>query len=224
VSDFRPRITAFGDAALLASYPERIEPRINEAVHALAGLLRDAHRSGVAWRQPVPAYASVLAPFDPLAMSMADATDALRELAESVTASMSAASASPAIEIPVRYGGADGPDLEDVARRTGLSPAEVIARHTAQPYRAYFLGFAPGFAYLGTLPAELHVPRRDTPRQRVPAGSVAIAGEQTAVYSLPTPGGWHLVGRTDVRLWDVEREPPALIQPGREVRFVASRD
>ena len=124
------------------------------------------------------------------------------------------------VEVPVRYGGADGPDLEDVARLHGLRPSDVVELHASVEYEAFFLGFAPGFAYLGPLPASLVTPRLDVPRPRVPAGSVAIAGAQSAIYPTDTPGGWRLIGRTDLRPWDVTRDPPALILPGDRVRFV----
>jgi KipI family sensor histidine kinase inhibitor len=123
------------------------------------------------------------------------------------------------LEIPVRYGGRDGPDLEQVAASLGLSPQEVVRRHAAPSYRIFVLGFAPGFAYLGPLPPELRLPRRAEVRQRVPAGSVAIAGEQTAVYPFETPGGWHILGRTELVLWDPAADPPALLRPGGRVRF-----
>jgi KipI family sensor histidine kinase inhibitor len=121
------------------------------------------------------------------------------------------------VEIPVVY---DGDDLEDVARATGFDPEEVIARHTDPPYRVDFCGFAPGFAYLRGLDEALWLPRRSTPRTRVPAGSVAIASMYSAVYPGVSPGGWHVLGRTSTRVWDVERDPPALLEPGTEVRFV----
>jgi KipI family sensor histidine kinase inhibitor len=120
--------------------------------------------------------------------------------------------------IPVQY---DGPDLEDVARRTGLAVADVIARHSAPTYTVYFLGFVPGWAYLGELDPALVVPRRTEPRARVPAGSVAIAGAQTGVYPYAIPGGWHLIGRTSVGLFDPMRDPPAVFAAGDRVRFVA---
>ena len=103
-----------------------------------------------------------------------------------------------------------------------LAPAQVIELHSSVVYRAYMLGFAPGFAYLGELPSALELPRRESPRQRVPAGSIAIAGRQTAVYPLATPGGWQLIGRTDAPVWNLRREPPALITAGRLVRFVVA--
>jgi KipI family sensor histidine kinase inhibitor len=127
----------------------------------------------------------------------------------------------PPIEIPVRYGGDDGPDLEGVAGRLGLASDAVVALHAGTTYRVFMLGFAPGFAYLGTLPAELSLPRRTEPRPSVPAGSVAIAARQTGVYPVATPGGWHLIGRTEVTLWDPSAEPPARLAPGDRVRFVA---
>ncbi len=121
------------------------------------------------------------------------------------------------VEVPVRY---DGPDLAAVAELTGLDEAEVVTRHTGGDYRSAFCGFAPGFAYLVGLDESLHVPRRDDPRTSVPAGSVALADEFTAVYPRKSPGGWQLIGSTDVDLWDVDRDPPALLAPGTPVRFV----
>jgi inhibitor of KinA len=218
----QPQVSPFGDAALLVAWPELIDPALNELVHVLAELIRAERRAGAPWHPPVPAYASVLAPYDPLSMSAAEAEARLGQLLGEVWAGEPAATQDlPLLEIPVQYGGQDGPDLAEVAQRTGLSAAEVVGLHTAPTYRAYLLGFAPGFAYLGTLPPELHLPRRATPRQRVPAGSVGIAAAQTAVYPLSTAGGWHLLGRTEMRLWDIERDPPTLIRPGQQVRFVA---
>ncbi len=121
------------------------------------------------------------------------------------------------VEIPVVY---DGADLEDVARATGLDPDEVVTRHSGASYRVDFCGFAPGFAYLGGLDESLWLPRRSTPRIRVPAGSVAIASEYSAIYPGVSPGGWHLIGSTSTQVWDVDRDPPALLEPGTDVRFV----
>lgn len=120
-------------------------------------------------------------------------------------------------EIPVRY---DGDDLAELAARAACAPADFAARHATITYRVAFVGFQPGFAYLGGLPQELHAPRRATPRPRVPAGSVAIGGEWTGVYPLATPGGWNLIGTTDALLFDARRDAPALLQPGDGVRFV----
>jgi len=122
--------------------------------------------------------------------------------------------------IPVKYGGEFGPDLEDFAITKGMSPREVIDLHMSVEYYVYMIGFTAGFPYLGGLPEVLHHPRRDQPRVRVPAGSVGIGGAQTGVYPSEAPGGWHLLGRTDLKLFDVTREQPALIKPGDKVRFV----
>ena len=122
--------------------------------------------------------------------------------------------------IPVHYGGEFGPDLEDFAMAKGLSLREVIDLHTSVEYYVYLIGFTAGFPYLGGLPEVLHFPRRDQPRVRVPAGSVGIGGAQTGVYPHEAPGGWHLIGRTDLSLFDVDRSPPALLKPGDRVKFV----
>ena len=168
---------------------------------------------------PVPAYASVLVPFDPDVMPEAAVRATIRAALRRAVGGPAPAP-GPLVEIPVRYGGPDGPDLAEVAERTGHSEAEVVALHAGHEYRVYLVGFVPGFPYLGVLPAELELPRRTTPRVRVPAGSVAIAGRQTGIYPSPTPGGWHLIGRTDAPIWDARRNPPALLAPGDRVLFV----
>jgi KipI family sensor histidine kinase inhibitor len=127
--------------------------------------------------------------------------------------------AAPLIEIPVCYGGDCGPDLAEVAAHVGLHCDEVIARHSAAEYRVAMLGFAPGFPYLFGLDASLHLPRRASPRTRVPAGSVAIGGAQTGIYPRELPGGWQIIGRTPLTLFDPARDPPALLAPGQRVRF-----
>lgn len=128
------------------------------------------------------------------------------------------------VEIPVIYGGEHGPDLGEVARHTGLSERQVVERHAQADYIVYFIGFQPGFPYLGGLPADLATPRRAEPRLEVPAGSVGIGGGQTGIYPLPTPGGWQIIGRTDIRLFDPQRQPATLLQPGDRVRFVPSKE
>jgi KipI family sensor histidine kinase inhibitor len=124
------------------------------------------------------------------------------------------------VVVPVRY---DGADLADVVRETGLSEREVVQLHMSATYAVAFCGFAPGFGYLTGLDQRLHLPRRGTPRVKVPAGSVAIAGEYSAVYPRESPGGWHLIGRTELPVWDVERDPPQLLVPGTHVRFAETR-
>jgi 5-oxoprolinase (ATP-hydrolysing) subunit B len=124
------------------------------------------------------------------------------------------------VVVPVRYSGAD---LAEVAKETGLSEEEVVRLHSSAHYAVAFCGFAPGYGYLTGLDPRLHLPRRTAPRTRVPAGSVAIAGEYSAVYPRESPGGWHLIGRTDLVVWDVDRDPPQLLVPGTRVRFVEAR-
>jgi len=140
-----------------------------------------------------------------------------RALAPEVRAALAPPNASTEVVIEVVY---DGPDLPNVADTTGLSADQVVELHTEAEYRVEFCGFAPGFAYLSGLPAQLRLPRRSTPRTRVPAGSVAIASEYAAVYPTESPGGWHLIGSTRAKMFDVDRDPPAMLTPGSTVRFV----
>ena len=162
----------------------------------------------------VPAARTLLVRFDPAVTDAGRLGALLREVSPVDTA----VSASAEVVIPVRY---DGEDLADVAAEAGLSVSEVISRHSEGSYVSAFCGFAPGFAYLSGLDPVLHVSRRSTPRTRIPAGSVAIAGEYSAVYPRASPGGWRLLGRTDVPVWDVDRDPPNLLPPGTRVRFEA---
>jgi KipI family sensor histidine kinase inhibitor len=221
----RPAIEPFGDAAVLVTFGSAVDPALAARGQALAEALEAVRADVPALGRPVPAHASVLVPFDPLSLEL-DAAVAIAERAwervpfESAGRTGASDAAGSPIEIPVRYGGADGPDLDQVAEVLGLRPAEVVELHAGGAYRVLFLGFAPGFGYLGGLDPRLATARRSTPRERVPAGSVAIAGTQTAVYPLAMPGGWHLIGRTDAVLFDPDRDPPALFRPGAAVRFV----
>ena len=217
------RVVPFGDRALVVELGGGGDPDVDRLAHAVAAAIRADVDGG--WGCPVPAYDTVLVTFDPLLTTAEAAVTRLEALARgSPTADPLTDREIAPLEIPVRYGGADGPDLDEVAKRLGLRPAEVVDTHAAGRYRAYFLGFAPGFAYLGPLPEALAVPRQPRPRTRVPAGSVAIAGLQTAVYPSAMPGGWNLIGRTDLAVWDPQRDPPALLRPGTVVRFVPLRD
>ena len=168
-----------------------------------------------------PAYSSVLVDFDPRLRGFAELEALLRELA---AAGNGADAIERMVEIPVRYGGEYGPDLEDVARHTGLSAARVVELHSSAGYLVHFLGFSPGFPYLGGLPAELATPRLAAPRKLVPGGSVAIGGSQTGVYPVDSPGGWRIIGRTPLRLFDAEASPPALLAMGDSVRFRPIRE
>jgi KipI family sensor histidine kinase inhibitor len=199
-----------------------------EAVLALEAALRAAVAGGgSAWRgvtDVVPAARTVLlltregADLVALRSAVRRCADSARPADGSALGSgPNSATMSREVEIAVRY---DGPDLDDVARLTGLAPAQVVAAHTGTPWRVAFGGFAPGFAYLVGGDPRLRVPRRDQPRPSVPIGAVGLAGEFSGVYPRSSPGGWQLIGTTDAPLWDVERDPPALLSPGTTVRFV----
>jgi len=209
------RIEPLGDSALLIVLGEGTDPALVVRVVALAAHVREAGFSGVT--DVVPAYGSLAVFFDPLATNGEALAGQLELVSRRFgTHAPEPRAARPTQVLPVRY---DGPDLAEVAERTGLSRTEVVRRHADPTYDVHFLGFVPGFAYLGPLDPALVLPRRTAPRQRVPAGSVAIAGAQTGVYPLETPGGWHLIGRTDAVLFDPARDPPNLLAAGDRVRF-----
>ncbi len=218
MSGLPARVEPFGDAAVLVTIGEVIDPAISRRARAIAAALNELRGRDPRFGRPVPAYASVLVPFDPLGLGSEEASAIVAQAAGHAPERDD--SGGRLVEIPIRYGGEDGPDLTAVAAERGLTAAEVVAAHSGTEYEAYFLGFAPGFAYLGRVPAAIAPPRLATPRQRVPAGSVGIAGEQTGVYPADLPGGWRIIGRTDVRMWDLERASPALVEPGDRVRFV----
>jgi len=213
------RIDRMGDDALLVTLDDALDLDANRRAHRIAAVVGTSRRSVPGLGVATPGHASVLVPFDPARCD----EDALRSVLEAIVAAE--ATPAPPIEgtlheITVRYGGEDGADLAEVAARTGLSEAEVVRIHAGVEYHVLVLGFVPGFPYLGIVPALLDLPRRATPRVRVPAGSVAIAGRQTGIYPFDTPGGWHLIGRTEAPLWNAARTPPALLAPGDRVRFV----
>jgi KipI family sensor histidine kinase inhibitor len=186
-----------------------------ETVHRLHAALRALDPPGVV--ELVPAYRTLLVVAEP------DRPDALEELAAELPRlelPPAEAVAGDPVEVPVRY---DGEDLGEVARLTGLDADEVVRRHTASGYTVAFLGFSPGFPYLVGLDPALRVPRRDTPRTLIPAGSVGLAGDQTGIYPTASPGGWRLIGRTEVTLFDPGRDPPALLAPGSRLRFTVAR-
>lgn len=206
-------LAPLGDSALGITVADRISPDAIQRVHSLTASLRSAGIPGI--QDVVPAYTGVVLFYDPLHLDYSDLAGVIRGQWSDTN---SAAQDIPprSWTIPVTY---DGPDLPAVANATGLPIEEIIARHSDPWYDVYFLGFVPGFAYLGPLDPALVLPRRDTPRPRVPAGSVAIGGAQTAVYPLVTPGGWHLLGRTDISLFDPASQEPARLAAGDRVRF-----
>ena len=186
-----------------------------ETVHRLDAALRELDPPGVV--ELVPGYRTVLIVADP---AQAGVLDDLAARLPELELPAAEAVAGETVEIPVSY---DGEDLPEVASLTGLEPEEVVRRHTAPEYTVAFLGFSPGFPYLVGLDPALEVPRRDTPRTSIPAGSVGLAGNQTGIYPTASPGGWQLIGRTEVTLFDPARDPPALLAPGTRLRFRVAR-
>ena len=207
-----------GDRALLVELDPSADAEPEPEPARLYRALMADEPAGVV--ELVPAARTVLVRFDPALTSSARLADRIGEVVEAIeheAGGFTDANDADVLEIRVRY---DGDDLNDVAHQTDLTPEEVVARHSAPIYTVAFCGFAPGFGYLTGLDEALWLPRRATPRTRVPAGSVAVADRYTAVYPQASPGGWHLLGRTDARVWDPEREPPAMFAPGTKVRFV----
>lgn len=213
----RLTLTPIGEAALLVEFHHLALPAANAAARALGQALGAA---APPWLCNVtPAYRTLLVDFDPLAL----APDAVATVVQAVAQPIDPDHAPPGrvVHVPVRYGGVDGPDLADVACHTHLDEAEVIARHTAVTYSVMFIGFMPGFPYLAGLDPGLTTPRLATPRRAVPAGSVGIGGDQTGIYPSVSPGGWRLIGRTELALYDPHQDPPTLLRAGDQVVFVA---
>lgn len=193
-------------------------PRLNARAIAIADAIRDRRFRGI--RDVVPAFHSVGVFFNPLAADV----DAIIAAAEATLGLAPAESTGALVDVPVVYGGDSGPDLDVVAAFAGCAPEDVIARHSSSAYRVFMLGFLPGFPYMAPVDATIAAPRRPMPRLRVPAGSVGIAGRQTGIYPCDSPGGWQIVGRTTVKLFDPSRASPALLSPGDRVRFVPMPD
>jgi inhibitor of KinA len=209
------RVVHAGDAALVAEFEDRIDPDLNARVVALADAIVRERIAGL--RDVVPTFRSVAVYFDPLTTDLDRLSARLHELSSSVTSV--ADECGVPVEIPVCYGGEFGPDLEQVARYAGITAGEVVTRHAARGYRAYMLGFLPGFAYLGVVDRRIAAPRRTTPRVAVAAGSVGIAGSQTGVYPRSSPGGWNIIGRTPLVMFEPSRENASLVTAGVSVRF-----
>jgi inhibitor of KinA len=215
-----PVILHAGDQAITVEFAAEISDQVNDRVYALVDALQ---ASPPPWMiELVPSYRSLLVQYDGFQIDF-DAVAA--NLAEHVAATVPTNSEresrrSKIYELPVVYGDESGPDLEAVANHTHLSPEEVVRIHSATTYRVYMIGFSPGFPYLGGMDSRIACPRLATPRIRVPAGSVGIAESQTGVYPGVSPGGWQLIGRTLIRLFDAAKDPPSVLQPGHYVRFV----
>jgi KipI family sensor histidine kinase inhibitor len=208
-----------GDTSFLIKLGETISPETNRHVHSLARAIQNSQITGLT--ALIPAYSDILAIYDP---DLINWSDFLLKIKETVNGYCSNPSSgdndqSPVLEIPVSYGGQDGPDLEEVALHARLSKEEVVQRHTQSIYRVYMMGFTPGFCYLGGLDTAIAIPRKKEPRLSVPAGSVGIAGDQTGIYPITSPGGWQIIGRTNLKLFDPGRMEPFLCKAGMNVRF-----
>jgi len=211
------KIRECGESMLLVELEAAIDPVINERAILLAARIRAREARGV--RDVAPGYCTVGVHFDPLQTDLAALEHAI-QVEYSTIESVEVIADRKVIEIPVHYGGDGGPDLAAVAQFAGCSEQDVIARHSGRIYRVYMLGFVPGFSYMGRVDSSIAAPRHRVPRERVPAGSVGIAGGQTGVYPVDSPGGWQLIGRSDTVMFDASRERPSLLGAGDLVRFV----
>lgn len=211
----QPHITAYGDSAVMLRYPVTgFSDAANLAVLSIAKALR----AQAGWEDVISSYDSVLGRFNPEHIRLGAALNRLQLAAQAVD--ITSAETPNIIDIAVHYGGEDGPDIAAIADSSGLSEAEVVALHSGQIYRVCMMGFIPGFAFLSDAPAALHHPRHATPRAHVRAGSIGIAGWQTGIYGLSSPGGWQIIGRTDSVMFDPNRRSPFALKAGDSVRFV----
>jgi inhibitor of KinA len=213
------RVLPLGDRAITFELGDKIDPVISQKIRAVNFLLSDAIIGGKldGVIETVATFRSLTVHYNPLVLYPIDVEQKILPFFEhSINLN-----ARPKIwDIPCCYEGEYAPDIEDVAKRCSLSVQDVIQRHSSPVYDAYMLGFLPGFAFLGTLDEDLVLPRRDEPRTAVPKASVAIADQLTAIYPSESPGGWHLIGRTNLELFDVKRDEPAMVKAGDQVRFI----
>jgi len=213
-----PNIIPYGDNALLVQYEtDGFSQELVQAIHALAAELR--HNPD--WTELVPGYDSLLCVFSLADLSLGDAHNQLEKALSNTKPEPP--SAGETIDVPVVYGGEFGPDMDVIKSSSGLSKPEIIKLHSAKPYLVCMTGFIPGFCFLSQAPTALHHDRKATPRAQVPAGSIGIAGWQTGIYGLESPGGWQIIGRTPLTLFDKDRQDPFLIKAGDKVRFVPSK-
>jgi len=214
-----PRFRTMGDRSLLVELGEEISPATNTLVQDLLQRLEAASIPGI--KELAPGYRSLLVIYNPLVVSPVALQSRITAVAGD-TQRLSAPAAKP-VTVPVVYGGAGGPDLESVAAHLRIDAEEVVRLHTGTVYRVYMIGFMPGFPYMGELPSILAMPRRPTPRTRVPKGSVGIAQRQTGIYPVDSPGGWQIIGWTPIELFDPHRQPLSLLDMGNTVKFEAIR-
>jgi 5-oxoprolinase (ATP-hydrolysing) subunit B len=211
-----PRLLPSGDSAITVEFSRHIDDDANQRVLALDRALAETPISGVT--ESVPTYRSLLVHYDPTRIDFRTLGEKLSALAQKP---MTASARARRWRVPVSYGGDHGVDLEDVAKRLGTTPDDIVARHVAGQYRVAMIGFTPGWSYLSGLEKFLHMPRRENPRLLTPAGTVSVGGMQTGIQCLAGPSGWHLLGRTPVRTYQMHREPTFLLEPGDHVTFFA---
>ena len=214
---FKPIIVPLCDSGLLVRLGDEINLTINRRVHVLAALIAASPLQGLI--ETVPTYGTLLIHYDPLLLEKAKIHEWLLEKLDQIKDVNSRMSRQ--LTVPVRYGGEYGVDLEFIADYHHLRVDDVIRIHSEKTYTVYMMGFTPGFPYMGILDDAIVTPRLETPRSHVSAGTVAIAGSQTGIYPIDSPGGWRLIGHTSLRLFDSGAESPFLFSPGEEVRFVA---
>jgi inhibitor of KinA len=207
-----------GDSAIVIQLGNEISESIQRHISSICSFLEDYSFEG--FIEYVPAFTTVTIFYDALVTDYETTQSLLQEMLQEIMEGIEEKDAL-VVEIPVLYGGTHGPDLPYVATHAGISEAEVIALHTSGEYLVYMIGFAPGFPYLGGMNEKIAAPRKETPRGKIAAGSIGIAGVQTGIYPIETPGGWQIIGQTPLKLFDVERQPPALLKAGNKLRFVA---
>lgn len=210
-----PKFSYMGDRSFLVELGDEISPELNRRIRALAYGLNRRRLGGVV--ELLPGYTSLLVVFDPLALSLSALRTLVTQLAQNPDEDR--IPEAKTINVPVVYGGEYGPDLEWVAGYHRLTPNEVVRHHTAAVYQVYMIGFTPGYPYMGEVAPEIVTPRRDTPRTHVPKGSVGIAQKQTGIYPVESPGGWQIIGRTPLVLFDPQAQPPTLLEAGDRVTF-----
>ena len=208
---FRP----MGDKSVLIEFEEVISPEVNKKVRLFSKAIEAAQLNAV--QEVIPAYRSILVYYDPFLVTFDELCDQILRIKNQIHHFV--LPKARLFYVPVCYGGEMGPDLTEVAKYAGLTEEEVIAIHSGTTYVVYMIGFLPGFPYLGGVPREIAVPRLSEPRTKVPAGSVGIAGDQTGIYPIESPGGWRIIGRTPIRLYIPEQTPPVLLAPGDLVKF-----
>ncbi|PRR78259.1 Kinase A inhibitor [Clostridium liquoris] len=212
-----PKYLLAGDKAITVEFGDEIKEEINKLVRSMSYAINNKNIKGII--EIIPTYRSISIQYNPLEITIGDLIERLKE----IYANIDSIQLPPAkvIEIPTVYGGEYGPDIEFVSQYNNISTDEVIKFHTSVDYLIYMLGFTPGFTYLGGLPREIETPRLKTPRTKIPAGSTGIAGKQTGIYPIESPGGWQLIGRTPLKLYDPKRNPPIILNAGDYLRFIS---